>query len=92
LVEEGLKELVKRHYHLDEEPVWDYSWAGIMAASKTGFPFIGPTSSPRIYTVAGYTGHGFSWAHGSARLLADIINGEPIPAIVAQQCNPRRIT
>jgi gamma-glutamylputrescine oxidase len=92
LVEEGLKEFVKRHYHLDEEPVWDYSWAGIMAASKTGFPFIGPTSSPRIYTVAGYTGHGFSWAHGSARLLADIINGEPIPAIVAQQCNPRRIT
>ncbi len=88
-VEEGLREFVTRHYSFQEPIEWEYSWSGIMAASRTGFPFIGPTSSPRIYTVAGYTGHGFSWAHGSAKILADIMNGDPIPAIVAQSCNPR---
>lgn len=88
LVEQGLKDFVKAHYAIDEEIRWDYSWAGIMAASKTGFPFIGPTDSPRIFTVSGYTGHGFSWAHGSARILADIINGDPIPPIVAAKCRP----
>lgn len=88
MVEKGLQDFVKAHYAIDEEIRWDYSWAGIMAASKTGFPFIGPTDSPRIFTASGYTGHGFSWAHGSARILADIINGDPIPAIVAEKCRP----
>ncbi len=88
MVERGLEEFVSRHYALQEKIEWEYSWAGIMAASKTGFPFIGPTDSPRIFTVAGYTGHGFSWAHGSAKILADIINGDPIPSIVAERCRP----
>ena len=43
----------------------------------------------RIFTCAGYTGHGFSWAHGSAKLLADIIVGDPIPP-VAQHFRPQR--
>lgn len=89
LVEAGLREFVRRHYALEEEISWEYSWAGIMAASKTGFPFIGPTDSPRIFTVAGYTGHGFSWAHGSAKILAAIIDGDPIPEVVAEKCRPQ---
>ncbi len=89
-VERGLRAFVDRHYQLKEKIEWEYSWAGIMAASKTGFPFIGPTDSPRVFTVAGYTGHGFSWAHGSAKILADIINGDPIPSIVAEVCKPLR--
>ena len=80
-VENGLKDFAAEHYEISEKIEWDYSWAGIMAASKTGFPFIGPTYSPRIFACAGYTGHGFSWAHGSAKLLASIILGEPIPDV-----------
>lgn len=75
-VEDGLKQFVLDHYDLgNERPEWTHSWSGIMAASATGLPFIGPTFSPIIFSVAGYTGHGFSWAHGSARLLADIMSG-----------------
>lgn len=88
MVEQGLKDFVATHYNIQEPIEWEYSWAGIMATSKTGFPFIGPTTSPRIYTCAGYTGHGFSWAHGSAKLLADIMAGNDIPA-VAKYFNPK---
>lgn len=93
-VEQGLKDFANEHYALakSEKIEWEYSWAGIMAASKTGFPFIGPTDSQRIFTVSGYTGHGFSWAHGSARFLADIVAGDPIPDLVAKQFNPRAST
>jgi glycine/D-amino acid oxidase-like deaminating enzyme len=75
----GLMEFVKDHYQLDENPIWEYSWTGIMAASRTGFPFIGPTPQPRVFACSGYTGHGFSWAHGSAKLLADMMAGNPVP-------------
>lgn len=88
MVEEGLQNFVQHHYDIKEKIEWEYSWAGIMAASKTGFPFIGPTTSPRIFTCSGYTGHGFSWAHGSAKLLADIMVGNQVPA-VAKYFNPK---
>lgn len=81
-VQEGLKEFVQNYYHLEEDIEWQYSWAGVMATSKTGLPFIGPTNSPLIFTTAGYTGHGFSWAHGSSKLLAQIIAGAPVPKVV----------
>lgn len=87
-VEKGLQNFVETYYTIQERIEWEYSWAGIMATSKTGFPFIGPTTSPRIFTCAGYTGHGFSWAHGSAKLLADIIAGNDVPA-VARYFNPK---
>lgn len=89
-VEQGLQDFAKRHYDIKEDINWDYSWAGIMAASKTGFPFIGPTDSQIIFTVSGYTGHGFSWAHGSAKLLADIMAGNSLPS-VAKYFNPRAL-
>lgn len=80
-IEQGLKDFAKTHYDIDEEFRWDYSWSGIMAASKTGFPFIGPINSDRIFALCAYTGHGFSWAHGSAKLLAKIISGEDVPKV-----------
>lgn len=83
MVEEGLKNFTKHHYKIDERIDWEYSWGGIMATSRTGFPFIGPTSSPLIFTVAGFTGHGFSWAHGSAKLLVDIMVGNHIPSVAS---------
>lgn len=86
-VEMGLADFVHKHYDIEEKIEWDHSWSGIMATSKTGFPFIGPTSQPTIYTCSGFTGHGFSWAHGSAKLLADIILGNKTPD-VARHFNP----
>ena len=80
-IEEGLKSFAEKHYdirHID----WEYQWSGIMASSKTGLPFIGPTENPQIFTCAGFTGHGFSWAHGSAKLLADIMAGNSTPEVV----------
>jgi glycine/D-amino acid oxidase-like deaminating enzyme len=90
-VDLGLKEFVEKHYDIKEPIEWEFSWAGIMAASKTGFPFIGPTTSPRVYTVSGFTGHGFSWAHGAAKLLSDIMVGNPIPD-VAKYFNPKTVS
>lgn len=90
LIEEGLKQFARDHYDIAEEIEWEFSWSGIMAASKTGLPFIGPTSSPRIYACCAYTGHGFSWGHGSAKLLADIIAGAPTPR-ASQYFNPKAI-
>lgn len=89
-VDAGLADFVAQHYDIKEPIKWEYSWAGIMAASKTGFYFIGPTTSQRIFTCAGCTGHGFSWAHGSAKLLADIMAGNPIPP-VAKYFNPKAL-
>lgn len=91
MVEKGLQDFAARHYADLGRIEWEYSWAGIMAASKTGFPFIGPTDSQRIFTVSGFTGHGFSWAHGSAKYLAKIMAGESIPDLVARQFNPRAL-
>ncbi len=90
MVEEGLQEFVRQHYDISEPIHWEYSWAGIMAASQTAFPFIGATNAMRIFACAGYTGHGFSWAHGSARLLAEIMAGESYTP-VARYFDPRRL-
>jgi len=57
---------------------WEYSWAGIMGSSKTGLPFVGPTNSPTVFICVGCSGYGFGWFHGSARLLVDIIMGNPL--------------
>lgn len=89
-IEQGLKDFARDHYALNQTLEWDFSWSGIMAASRTGLPFIGSTSSPRIYACCAYTGHGFSWAHGSAQLLSDIILGNPLPK-VSRYFNPKAI-
>lgn len=87
-IEQGLKDFVQKHYDIQEGIEWEFSWSGIMAASRTGLPFIGNTTSQRIYSCTAYTGHGFSWAHGSAELLADIISGGDVNP-VARYFNPK---
>lgn len=87
-ITEGLMEFTKQHYDISETVEWEYNWAGIMGASSTSLPFIGPTNSDRVFSCAGYTGHGFSWAHGSAKLLADIMAGDELSS-VAKHFNPR---
>lgn len=87
LVEDGLKAFAQKYYDLPHNLKWDYSWSGIMASTTTGFPFIGPTESPRVFSLTGFNGHGFSWSHGSAKLLADIIDGRELDP-VAKYFNP----
>ncbi len=89
-ITQGLKDFANEHYSIDEKIEWEYSWSGIMGASSTSLPFIGPTNSDRIFSCAGYTGHGFSWAHGCAELLSKIMAGEEVPQ-VAKYFNPRQI-
>lgn len=88
VITQGLKDFAQRHYDISEELKWEYSWSGIMGASQTSLPFIGPTNSDRVYSCAGYTGHGFSWAHGSAALLAKIMSGGETPE-VSKYFNPK---
>ena len=90
-ITQGLKDFVRDHYQIEEVIEWEYSWAGIMGASQTSLPFIGPTNSDRVFSCAGYTGHGFSWAHGSAELLAKIMAGAEVPAI-ARHFSPKRLS
>ncbi len=87
-IEQGLKQFAQDHYDISEPIEWEFSWSGIMAASRTGLPYIGNTSSPRIYCCAAYTGHGFSWAHGSAELLSRIMAGTDVPN-VSKYFNPK---
>lgn len=76
LVEEGLKGWVNQHMAVEEEVEWEYSWAGIMGSSSNkGLPYIGQTNSQLIWMCAGFTGYGFSWAHGAARLLVNMMIG-----------------
>lgn len=89
-IDTGLKDFVARHYSIEETIEWEYSWAGIMGSSLSGLPFIGPTDSQRIYACAGFNGHGFSWAHGSAKLLAEIMAGKQVPK-VSRFFDPRRL-
>ena len=89
-VDIGLKEFVKKHYAIEEELFWEFSWKGLMASSSTAFPFIGPTNSPLIFSCTGFTGHGLSWGCGSAQILAKIMAGEDVPDIVLRHFSPKK--
>lgn len=90
IVEDGLKGWVERHLDLKGEiPEWEFSWAGIMGSSSNkGLPLIGQTNSELIWVCGGFTGYGFSWAHGSAKLLALMMIGEE-PHVGYRLCDPR---
>jgi len=76
-ITEGLKDFVKNHYNLPDIE-WEYEWSGIMGATNSGLPYVGQTNSPRVFSCAGFTGYGFGWAHGCAKLLVDIMDGRPL--------------
>lgn len=56
-------------------------WAGTMGFSTTGLPIVGRLQSdPRIVLCAGFTGHGMSLGHRTARLaVAHLLDGSPPP-------------
>ena len=80
--EDGLKSFVDKYMrHKDIE--WEYSWAGVMGASKGGVPIIGPLEgNGYVYTLSGFNGYGFGFAFGSGKILSKILLGEDIPSVI----------
>ena len=50
-------------------------WAGLRPMSADGLPFIGPTPVAGLYVNSGHGHLGWTCAAGSARLLADLLEG-----------------
>lgn len=78
----GLKGFASRVYQDSKQIEWESAWTGIMAASATGLPFVGPTYAERLFLNLGFTGHGLPWGHGTGKLLAEIILGESSHPII----------
>jgi|SRR5579871_811564 len=55
-------------------------WTGLRPMSADGLPFVGPAKVPGLFVNAGHGHLGWTLAAGSARLLADLIEGKT-PAI-----------
>ena len=75
-VEAGLQDFAAQYLYFCHDITWQFSWSGIMGASTSGLPYVSPTPSSRIFVCAGFTGHGFGWAHGCAELLQKIMTGD----------------
>jgi D-amino-acid dehydrogenase len=55
------------------------TWAGLRPATPSGAPIIGATRYPNLWLNVGQGGLGFTFACGSARILADLMTGKPAP-------------
>lgn len=58
------------------------AWAGLRPATPSGAPVIGATRYKNLWLNVGHGGLGFTFACGSARILADLMRGDapPIPS------------
>ena len=54
-------------------------WAGLRPATPTGAPIIGPTPYANLWLNVGHGALGFTFACGSASLLADLMRGKAVP-------------
>ena len=53
-----------------------HAWAGLYEMTPDAMPIIGRTGDIEgLYTIAGFSGHGFQHAPAAGRLLADVIAG-----------------
>lgn len=64
-------------------------WAGLRPMSADGVPCIGALDAQGLYVNAGHGHLGWTMADGSARLLADLVDGRPT-ALDARDYSPRR--
>jgi D-amino-acid dehydrogenase len=55
------------------------AWAGLRPATPNGAPVIGPTPYPNLWLNVGHGGLGFTFACGSASLLATLMRGKEPP-------------
>lgn len=51
------------------------SWAGLYEMTPDAMPIIGPTGPEGLFTIAGFSGHGFQHSPAAGRILADVIAG-----------------
>lgn len=51
------------------------SWAGLYEMTPDAMPIIGPTGPDGLFTIAGFSGHGFQHSPAAGRILADSIAG-----------------
>ncbi|MFL6657008.1 MAG: D-amino acid dehydrogenase [Massilia sp.] len=59
------------------------SWAGLRPATPNGAPLIGPTRYSNLWLNVGHGALGFTFACGSARILADLMQGKAPPMALA---------
>jgi D-amino-acid dehydrogenase len=58
-------------------------WAGLRPATPSGAPIIGATPCANLWLNVGHGGLGFTFACGSARVLADLMDGKAAPIAMA---------
>mgnify|MGYP006265815561 FL=1 len=51
------------------------AWAGLYEVTPDHTPIIGPTGPDGLFTIAGFSGHGFQHSPAAGRVLADVIAG-----------------
>jgi sarcosine oxidase, subunit beta len=51
------------------------AWAGLYEMTPDAMPIIGPTGPDGLYTIAGFSGHGFQHSPAAGRIVADLIAG-----------------
>jgi D-amino-acid dehydrogenase len=54
-------------------------WAGLRPATPSGAPIVGPSGVPGLWLNLGHGALGFTFAAGSAQLLASQMNGLALP-------------
>jgi len=57
-------------------------WAGLRPATPSGVPIIGPSGTPGLWLNLGHGALGFTFAAGSAQLLAAQMNGQQNPPML----------
>jgi D-amino-acid dehydrogenase len=58
-------------------------WAGLRPATPDGAPILGATRYPNLWLNVGHGALGFTFACGTAALLADFMQGKPAPVPLA---------
>jgi D-amino-acid dehydrogenase len=77
---ENLSRLIKTIYPeiMDDDTLArGQAWAGLRPVSADGRPYIGRGETPNLWVNTGHGHLGWTMAAGSARLLADLIEGRP---------------
>lgn len=64
-------------------------WQGARTMTHDGLPFVGASSTPHVWLNLGHGANGWGMAHGTARLLADLIQGRS-PALDTAPLSPLR--
>lgn len=59
------------------------TWAGLRPATPTSAPIIGATKYPNLWLNVGHGPLGFTFACGTASILADLMSGKPAPIPLA---------